>query len=397
MPSSGSAIRQLVLTVYAPTVVLAFCQGMLAPLLPLYARSFDVGYGLIGLFLAAAGLGMLVCDVPVGMLLSRIGPRPAMIVGLGGFAACLALLFLAPGLALATVFRFCMGGFHAMWNLSRHAYLAEVTVTAQRGRAIAAFGGSARIGLFAGPAVGGALAGALGLRVPFLAAALLAVPALVCILLFVKPTTMPRIPRKGHLRGVLRGSFRSLATAGSAQMLAQMIRAGRNLIVPLWGTDIAGLGVPSVGLIMSIASFVDMSMFVPAGLLMDKLGRKFAIVPCFTIQAVGMCLIPATGGFAGLLVVACVIGMGNGLGSGTMMTMGADLAPPERVGEFLGLWRLIGDAGSAGSPLAAGALAGILGLVASAFFMAIVGFASAAVFAFTVPEPLDKGARHAAD
>jgi MFS family permease len=290
-----------------------------------------------------------------------------------------------------------MGGFHALWNLSRHAYLAEVTVTARRGRAIAAFGGSARIGLFAGPAVGGALAGALGLRVPFLVSATLALPALACILLFVRPTPRIRVSRKGHLRGVLRGSLKPLATAGSGQMFAQMIRAGRQVIIPLWGTDMAGLGVQAVGLLMSIAAFVDMCMFVPAGLVMDKLGRKFAIVPCFFIQAVGMSLVPATGGFTGLLAVACLIGMGNGLGSGTMMTMGADLAPPDRVGEFLGLWRLVGDAGSAGSPLVAGALAEALGLVASTFFIAAVGFASASLFAFTVPEPLSKGAKRVAD
>ncbi len=390
-------MRRLVLTVYLPTAVMGLCQGMLVPLLPLYARSFGVGYGLIGLFLAASGVGMLVADIPAGMLLSRFGPKPAMIAGLSGFSVCLGLLYVAPGLAVAVLLRVCMGGFHALWNVSRHAYLVEMTLPSGRGRAIAGFGGSARIGVFAGPAVGGALAGALGLRAPFVIAASLGILAVVFIGLFVQRSTAIRVPRKGHVRGVLRGSLRSLATAGTGQMLAQMIRAGRNVIIPLWGADIVGLDVQAVGLIMSVAALVDMSMFIPAGLTMDHLGRKFAIVPCFFVQAVGMCIIPATSTFAGLMVAACIIGVGNGMGSGTMMTLGADLAPKNRVGEFLGLWRLIGDAGSAGSPMAAGALAEALGLVASTFFIAGVGFASAAIFAFTVPEPLRKGERNVPD
>jgi sugar phosphate permease len=87
---------------------------------------------------------------------------------------------------------------------------------------------------------------------------------------------------------------------------------------------------------------------------MDRLGRKVAIVPCFAIQGLVMLLLPLAGGFAGLLAVAAVRGFANGLGSGVMMTVGADLAPSGSRGEFLGVWRLVGDAGGSGAPLALG-------------------------------------------
>ena len=65
-----------------------------------------------------------------------------------------------------------------------------------------------------------------------------------------------------------------------------------------------------------------------------------------------MALIPLTGSFAALLAATSLIGFGNGLGSGTMLTLGADLAPPkgEGMGAFLGLWRLIGDTGHTSAP-----------------------------------------------
>ena len=103
---------------------------------------------------------------------------------------------------------------------------------------------------------------------------------------------------------------------------------------------------------------------------MDQLGRKFAIVPCFAIQAIGMFLIPFTGGFGSLLLVTILIGIGNGLGSGAMMTLGADLAPPDSRAEFLGIWRLIGGCGGTGGPFVVGSVADLFGLPAAAWVMA---------------------------
>jgi hypothetical protein len=97
---------------------------------------------------------------------------------------------------------------------------------------------------------------------------------------------------------------------------------------------------------------------------------------------------PLTGGFAALAAAASLIGLGNGLGSGTMMTLGADLAPPEAVGEFLGAWRLIGDGGSMGGPVLVGALADALGLPLATLAIAAVGAGAALTFAYGVPETL---------
>jgi MFS family permease len=119
---------------------------------------------------------------------------------------------------------------------------------------------------------------------------------------------------------------------------------------------------------------------------MDRYGRKFAIVPSFIFLGIGMILMPLTQGFVGLAVVAGVIGFGNGLGSGTMMTLAADLAPSEARGEFLGMWRLIGDAGFTVGPIVAGAVAGWLALPIAMVVMGSSGLLSSFIFATLVPE-----------
>ena len=58
------------------------------------------------------------------------------------------------------------------------------------------------------------------------------------------------------------------------------------------------------------------------------------------------------------------LGLGNGIGSGLLMTLGADVAPPAARSQFLGAWRLLQDSGVAAGPLvvAGGAALGSLAL-----------------------------------
>ena len=94
--------------------------------------------------------------------------------------------------------------------------------------------------------------------------------------------------------------------------------------------------------------------------MMDRFGRRYATVPGISIFATGMVLMPFTGSFTWLLLAAILMRFGNGIASGTMMTLGADLAPDEGTGEFLGLWRLTGDFGGAAGPVVVGNIADIV-------------------------------------
>ncbi|MDQ3397197.1 MAG: MFS transporter [Deinococcota bacterium] len=371
---------------------------MLLPVLPVYASSFEISYSLVGLLLAGEAIGMLIADVPAGGLLRRFGRKWTMLLGIGLVGLSVATLFWSTSVWEVLALRLMTGVGEALWNLSRHAYLTEATLSAERGRALALFGGTTRLGIFIGPAAGGVIAASFGIRAPFLVFAALCAVALLTVLLFIERAKDPlkltigtnRESGRHHLLTVLRQHHRVLGFAGLGQMLAQMIRASRQVIVPLFGASVLGLDLQMIGVIMSVSSFVDMAMFYPAGVLMDRVGRKYAIIPSFLFQALGMALLPLSAGAAGLLGFACIIGLGNGLGSGTMMTLGSDLAPRASLGEFLGVWRLIGDGGSMGAPLAVGAVADALDLSTAALVMACVGLAAAGVFAFKVPETLRK-------
>jgi len=384
----------LLLPVYVPTLILGFCRGILLPILPLYARSFDISYGLVGLVLAGEGIGTLAADVPAGVLVRKVGRKPVMVLGVSGMAASVLGLYWARTVLAVLALRLLTGAATALWNISRHAYIAEATTVYQRGRALSIFGGINRIGTMAGPAVGGLLASLYGYHAAFVVYGLLGFAPVFVLAAAVASTsragdaTALRGRNRGSLLAVLRSHRREFATAGVGQLLAQMLRQSRPIIIPLYAADVVGLDELGVGTIISLAGFLDTLMFYPAGLIMDRFGRKHAIVPCFLGQALGMALVPFATTFYGLLGATALIGLSNGIGSGTMMTLGADLAPREAVGEFLGLWRLIGDAGHTGSPLVVGSLADLLDLSAAAWGLSGVGFLAAGTFAFLVAETL---------
>lgn len=383
--------HSLLLPVYVPTALLAFGQGLLIPTLPVYAATFGVPFTLVSLAVGAAAIGTLVTDVPAGMLLGRLGRKPAMLLGTTLVAVSTLLIGLAHYFPELVVYRLLAGAGTALWGLSRHAYITDIAPVAERGRSIAIFGGINRIGVFAGPAVGGVVGASLGLNVPFLLASFMAIVATVISLLFIRETglaaTVPHRRMRWQLVGnLLKTHGPDLASAGIAQTFAQMIRAGRQLIIPLYAASVLQLDVAAIGTIVSAGAVIDMMLFVPAGFIMDRFGRKWAAVPSFTVMAIGMAMIPLAMDYWSMLAASVLIGFGNGLGSGTMMTLGADLAPPGATGEFLGLWRLIGDTGGAGGPLVVGALADLIGLSLTALALSGVGLASAAVLALLVRE-----------
>jgi len=393
---SSTGLRALILSFYLPALMVTLGQGLLVPILPLFAVDFDISYGLIGLVLAGESIGTLIADVPTGMIQRRFGNKQVMMMGILVKALSVSLLFFAPSIWFVLLLRLIAGFGRSMYTISAHVYVTNHVGLSQRGKAISMFGGTHRLGGFIGPAIGGIVAGMLGLRAVFVIVGLVSVIGLIIVAMFTLKDK--REKRSGgsadghelHIRSVLVSNYRVLASAGTAQIFGQMIRAGRTIVIPLFAAEVLGLAVDQIGLIVSISVAVDFSLFVVAGWLMDRVGRKFAIVPCFGIQALGMALVPFATSYGGLLFAAVLIGIGNGLGSGSMMTLGADLSPSRSRGEFLGVWRLIGDMGHTGAPLVVGVVADILVLSSAIWVIAGSGLAAASIFLFFVPETLKR-------
>jgi MFS family permease len=381
-------IRSLTASVYVPGVLYAIGQGAATPIIALVALDLGASPALAGAIVALRGIGTLIFDIPAGSLVARVGERRAMLIATGGLTLIALGIGLGPTLPVYAVLVFLMGGAWSVWALARLAFATEVTPPRHRGRVMSMVGGTMRIGQFVGPLLGGLVVIPFGLAGPFFAqAALAAVAALSLGLAPEPPSVGAGVTIPSSLRQVLREHRRTLGTAGAVAVTFQLLRTARQAIIPLWGDHI-GLSASQISLIFGLSSGIEMIIFYPVGMLMDRKGRKWAAIPSLMLMSLGLALIPLTAGFLGLLIVSLVIGLANGLGSGINLTLGSDLSPEAGRSQFFGLWRLISDVGTAGGPLLVAVVTSLVSLAAAPVAVAAVGLAGAAVMWRSVPETL---------
>ncbi|HSC13939.1 MAG TPA: MFS transporter [Gammaproteobacteria bacterium] len=387
LPSPYAA---LLLPVYVPSLLMAVSQEALTILLPLYMLEIGASPAFAALVVGLRGIGVLLFDVPAGVLVARFGDKPVLLGGLSLIFTGLLLLAITTQPLLIGFAAMALGTGHAAWMLGRQSYLADVCKPAELGRAIAAMAGLQRGGALIGPLAGGVLAGLAGYPIAFAAGVASAVVAGAVVLAFaraVPPHENPDASFTGTL-GVLRAQRSVLATAGGSALVLQLMRATRQLLVPLFGQAV-GLDVTTIGLVYSLATVVDIALFYPSGVLADRFGRKWSAVPSMALYALGLALLPLASGFWSLLAIAMLLGFANGIGTGVVMIIGADLARVSgRHGQFLGLWRLIGDVGIGGAPLLVGTVVKAAGLAAASVTVAGLGLIGTLVMAFAVAETL---------
>lgn len=381
----------LLLAFYVPSALIATAYAILTPVLPVYAGNLTKAYILIGVILAAEHTGRMIGDVPTSWFMRRFGVKETMMMGLWAALIPMLLLFFVQSAPLAIILLFISGFGHAFYNISRHAYITIVVRQGLRGRAISAVGGVFRIGKFIGPIIGGLVGSTFGLNYTFLAFGIITLASIFFVWRFMKATEANELDtEKGSQKAifgeVFRGHRRILFSAGSGQILAQLIRAGWAVLIPLYAANVLNLEVDTIGFIVSVGAGMDMLFFLTSGFIMDKFGRKWAIVPSFILQAIGVMFIIFAGDAIQLAIVAGFIGFSNAISSGTMMTLGSDLAPAHLRGEFLSIWRLIGDSGFAFAPMIIGAIAQAFVLQSSAISISGAGFGAALLFIFFVPE-----------
>jgi MFS family permease len=390
-------LSSLTLSVYLPTLFFSIGEGVVLPIIPLFARERGASVAVAALVVAMRSLGTMLFDLPSGVVVSRFGDRGAMVAGSALVAVVAVGASLSRSAAVLGVLILVMGGGWAFWQVARLAYVSEITPIGHRGRALSLLGGVNRVGTFVGPILGGFLGQYYGLGSAFYAQAAMGVAASVLMFIVVPKDSGSEGPRGhgagGRLFATMVEHRQILLSAGLAVVALQMVRQGRDVFLPLWG-DAIRLDVAQIGLVFGASSLLDAAMFYPVGHIMDRLGRKWAGIPSLLALSLALLVLPAAHQLFGFIVVAILMGIGNGLAPGIVMTLGADFAPEGRRGEFLGVWRFISDAGSAGGPLAVSFIVGIASLAFASTVVAVLGLTGALVMWRLVPETLQRAMPH---
>lgn len=346
------------------------------------------------LVVALIGIGSLVSNIPASMITAKFGERIGMVGAAALSLTALMLCVFATELWLFAAGILLIGAASAVFNLARQSYLTEAVPPFLRARAMSTLGGVGRIGLFAGPFIGALVIHLVGLVGAYWVAAV-AVAAAGALALWLPDLVSDQGARvmgpAPTLRSLIAAHKVIFLSVGIGILFVSAVRSARQVVVPLWADNL-GLSPAATSLIYGMSGAIDMLVFYPAGKVMDRKGRTWVAVPSMVLMGVSLLLMPLTTGAVSLLLVALLIGFGNGIGSGLIMTLGADYAPRHGRAQFLGMWRFISDIGGSSGPAI---LAGLTAVVTLSFGIAatgLLGLAAAAVLGYSVPrhKPIER-------
>lgn len=378
----------MVAGIYLPQLLFGIGQGAIAPIIVFSALDLGASIPMAGFVAGLVGLGHVLGDLPAGQLAARIGERRAMQVAVVLLLVALAGCILAPSLWVFGIAVAATGLSVAVWGLARHLYLTEVVPFHLRARALSSLGGVQRIGLFLGPFLGAASLTLVETDGPywvFVVGAVAASAALVAT-----RRTLPEHDAKAtdpSVRGlvtVVGEHARLLRTLGTAALLVGALRASRQVVIPLWGNEI-GLDAATTSVVFGLSGAIDMLLFYPAGKAMDRFGRRWVAVPSMAVLGLAFLLLPLTRDVSSMAAVALLMGVGNGMSSGIIMTISSDAAPAGGRGQFLAAFRVISDTGMMAGPFLIGAVAAASALVPAILAAGAVGGLASLALARWVP------------
>jgi MFS family permease len=385
--SSPFRLRSVAVSAYGPSLLYGFSSGIIAPVIAISAIDRGATVAGAGLVVSLMGIGSIVSNIPAGVMTTRFGERRSMIWAAMINAAGIALCLLDAGLWPFAAGVLAMGMAGAVFQLARQSYLTEVVPLDMRARAMSTLGGVARIGAFAGPFAGAGMIKLFGLGSAYLVSLIAIIAA--GVIAYAVPdlegrASVPAGAKTISTWSITRDHWRILITLGSGVLLLSAIRQTRQVVVPLWAQHL-NLDASTSSILFGVSAAIETLVFYPAGLVMDRWGRRAVAVPCTLVMGLSFIAMPLAHGAITLGVAAMVMGLGNGIGSGIVNTLGADAAPVLGRPTFLGVWRELADGGAAIGPVILSAVTGMAGLAGGIMVSGVVGLAAAVTLFRFVP------------
>ncbi len=393
---------------YAGTLISGAGWAMVLPVTPVLVEYFDVTPGTAAQVVTAYALGRFSGMPAAGVLVDRFGTRK-MLVGGPGLVLVGALIgVFTPWFWPILIGMFLVGTGDSLWALGREVSGIDLVRLDQRGRVLSGFHGMHSGALAIGPLIGGVLADSFDFRATFAVFAALTAAA-VALGLFAHDAQAPKaasIPADAAAhRGLSRfvrdfvDLFRQIEPGLRlsywvfvlATFAGFTFRITLQSVLPLYADAELGLTPTEIGLLFSISGGVVFAMILPAGFVLDKLGRKWATVPSTFLPGVLFLLIPFADTYTHLAVLVGVMAVCNGLSLGSLAASTYDVLPDHVRGRLQVFRRMVADVGGISAPLLGGVLLDTAGPTAPFIAYAPVLLVAGVLLAFATRETLVKG------
>ncbi|CCH71092.1 putative multidrug resistance protein [Phycicoccus elongatus Lp2] len=344
----------------AAAFVIAIGFGLITPVLPSFARSFDVGVTASSIIVSAFAFFRLIFAPAGGRLIAKFGERPIYITGLLIVAISTGATAFAQSYWQVLLFRSLGGIGSTMFTVSAVALIVRLAPPTIRGRVSSAYGSAFLLGGIGGPVLGGLL-GNLGLRIPFLVYAVALVIAAAIVAAMIRTEALrpaADAPQRAvfTVREALQDSAYR-ASMGSAVANGWANFGVRNAILPLFATAVI-LDEPWVaGAALAVFAAGNAMGLTFSGRLSDRIGRRPFIIGGLLVSGLATMITGWVGTLPLLILVSAVAGLGAGVLNPAQQASIADIVRQDRNGgPAIAAVQMSSDLGSIIGPIIAGVL-----------------------------------------
>ncbi|GAB3497623.1 MFS transporter [Flexivirga lutea] len=359
--TSAPAMPREVWVMVSASFVIALGYGVVAPALPEFARSFNVGVTAASAIVSAFAVMRLLFAPSTGKLVNRFGERPMYLLGLFIVALSTLAAAFAQSYWQLMLFRGLGGIGSVMFTVSAMGLMIRISPPAIRGRVSGLYSSSFVLGSITGPMLGGALVG-FGLRVPFVVYAVALFGAIAVVHLQLRDSTLaviddssgsvPVMPLADALRiGAYRSAVLTAAIFG-------WVYAMRVSLVPLYFAIVLKQPDGVAGLALATYACGDVLAMIPSGRLSDRIGRRPLIITGMLILALATLALALTHSVGIAFASTLVAGIGTGMVSPSQQAVLADIMFGHgRGGPVLVTYQMSQDMGTVIGPVLGGVLA----------------------------------------
>lgn len=366
----------------AAAFLIALGYGLVAPILPQFARSFDVGVMAASAIVSIFAFVRLVFAPAGGALVARFGERRIYLIGLGIVSVSSALCGLADSYVALLIFRGLGGIGSVMFTVSSMGLLVRLSPPAQRGHTSSLYGTAFLLGNIIGPILGSLLA-ELGQRMPFFIYAAAVTAAVLVVMVFLQggPGGRPE-PGDAQARMTLAEAislpyYRALLVTGFAHGWSNF--GVRIALLPLMAAAVPSIGAAAAGIALTLFALGNAVTQQATGRLVDRYGRRPFLVLGLLISAAATLPFGWFDTIWWFLALSALAGAGAAFIAPASQALLADLIGANRNGgQALSTYSMATDLGSIAGTLLAGAIADAVGfgwaftVTAGVMFVAVV-------------------------
>ncbi len=358
--------------------------GMIIPLLPFYAETFQAGSAALGILIASFPLMQFIFSPILGRISDNVGRKPVLVISILTSAASFILFAVANSFFILLLSRIVAG--LATETAVAQAYIADITSKKERASGIGKVGAAHGAGFIIGPAIGGTLS-VYGFSAPGLAAVFLTVLNLLFVLFFLPES----LPQKDSILQMVTNSndgfLRKLLDAFSKPLIGTVLViffivflswSAIPVIMPLLGVIFFGFGSVEMSyffIYMGTIQIVWQGVLI--GRLTEKIGEEKLIAFGPLLLMLGIFLMPLIPNIVIFVFSLTMISIASGMMRTVVPSFISKISPANEQGGILGVTNGVASIARVPGPLIGGYLFEFAGSAAPFFAsaaMLIVAF-----------------------